>query len=485
MDADIPQWIDEVQVTAVAGGSIVNPSSTSAGATNTPGINTSTGFPVDNNNADNDSSDGNATFTFNQTNITQVTIVYSNTTTGTPGNQWISIHDISFDIAPVITKQFSPSSITSGGVSRVTLNLNNTDTNTVTLTADLVDNLPAGVSVANPANIGGTCPGVTNAVVGSGSITYTSGSMIPPGGCTIGVDVTSATVGSYTNSIAAGALQTNRGINPSAASDNLTVTSGGGGTPACPAGTTLVNLGTARNANVSATGTSAGILREAEAYGPIEALGTNLQNTQTAARLRGSEPTLVLDLTDTIPENAIIIFSIARNNNNGNFDINSSTDNVSFGSEITFNAGPNDRSQQISYTVPSGGARYVRFDRNGGSLWVDGVQYSQICQAPPSADLTITKDDSSLTYTPGTTGTYTVMVVNNGPDDVSGATINDNLPNGVIMTAAWSCTPSSASSSCNTAPNATDPISIEVDIVNSDSIVITIPVQFSANMGDY
>ncbi|MBT8123380.1 MAG: DUF11 domain-containing protein, partial [Gammaproteobacteria bacterium] len=101
------------------------------------------------------------------------------------------------------------------------------------------------------------------------------------------------------------------------------------------------------------------------------------------------------------------------------------------------------------------------------------------------ADLSITKDDGNLTYTPGGTGAYTIIVTNNGPADVSGATIGDDLPNGVTMTSAWTCTPSSASSSCNTAPSTSDPISIDVDIINGDTITITVPVQFSANMSDY
>jgi len=101
------------------------------------------------------------------------------------------------------------------------------------------------------------------------------------------------------------------------------------------------------------------------------------------------------------------------------------------------------------------------------------------------ADLSITKDDSSLTYTPGGTGTYTIIVTNNGPADVSGGTIGDDLPNGVTMTSAWTCTPSSGSSSCNTAPSTTNPISIDVDIANGDTITVTVPVQFSADMDDY
>ena len=118
-------------------------------------------------------------------------------------------------------------------------------------------------------------------------------------------------------------------------------------------------------------------------------------------------------------------------------------------------------------------------------MWVDGVEYSEICDVPKVADLTITKDDGGLTYTPGGTAAYTIVVTNNGPDDVVGATIADDLPDGVTMTGPWTCTPSSANSVCNTAPNTTDPITIDVDVVNGDTITVTIPVQFSADMDDF
>ena len=102
-----------------------------------------------------------------------------------------------------------------------------------------------------------------------------------------------------------------------------------------------------------------------------------------------------------------------------------------------------------------------------------------------TADLQITKDDGSLTYTPGTTATYQIQVSNAGPARVSGATISDDLPDGVTMTSAWTCTPSSVNSSCNSLPSTTDPISIDIDVASGDTITIDVPVQFSSDMGDY
>ena len=482
IDAGSPQWIDEVVITATDGSSTFNPSLITTGPANTI-INPSTVRGTAGSSSS--SPNGNASFTFNQTNLTRVTIVYRNVTgTSQPPNhnQWISIHDINFDVAPTVAKQFIPNSIISGGTSTVTITLGNNDTNTATLTADLVDTLPAGVTVANPANIGGTCPGTTNAPIGGSTITYTNGSTIPAGGCTITVDVTSSTVGTVTNSIAAGDLQTNRGSNPAAANDDLTVTAPP--VPTCPPGTTLISQ-TGNADSASGTGPTQ---NPSNATGPMLPVGTTA-NLGNSARVRfNAVSTLTLDLTDTVPTNGIIVISIARDNNGGNVLIEDSPDGSVWSGTQTFNAGPNDSLQRINYTVTSAtGARFLRFTRQGGRVWIDGVEYSQICQAIPVVDLSITKDDSSATYTPGGTGTYVLTITNNGPDAVTGAAIQDNLPSGVTLSASWTCS-ATAGSSCSAASGGSagdSSVSLTADVLNTGVVTVNIPVQFSANPNDY
>ena len=70
--------------------------------------------------------------------------------------------------------------------------------------------------------------------------------------------------------------------------------------------------------------------------------------------------------------------------------------------------------------------------------------------AAPRADLAITKNDSSPTYVPGGTTTYTVVVTNNGPSFVTGATVVDTfspLITGATWTAAFAGTGSSGTAS--------------------------------------
>lgn len=103
------------------------------------------------------------------------------------------------------------------------------------------------------------------------------------------------------------------------------------------------------------------------------------------------------------------------------------------------------------------------------------------------ADLSITKDDGSTTYTPGGTGAYVLTVTNNGPADVTGAAIQDNLPNGVTLSAAWACN-ASAGSSCSAASGGSpgdSSVSLTADILNGGVVTVNVPVQYSANMGDY
>ncbi len=118
---------------------------------------------------------------------------------------------------PSISKSFSPTVILRNGVSGMSISLGNGNAVAATLTADLVDVLPAGVRVAADPNIrvsaGCDVSGV-EALAGSDRVIYRTGGTIPAnGGCAITVDVTADTLGTLVNSIASGDLQTDVGPN--------------------------------------------------------------------------------------------------------------------------------------------------------------------------------------------------------------------------------------------------------------------------------
>ena len=489
IDSGLDQWQDAATASAVrANGTVVTPTSIITGPASTSnGVDTATGSAG----AGNASADGNVTFLFDFNDITTFTFTYRNNAPNTAGthNQWAAMHDLTFNSPAVTDKVFSPNNINANDVSTLTLTLDNPDPTAVaTLTADLVDTMPTGVTIASPANVGGTCPGTVNATAGGSTVTYTSGSQIPANSsCTITVDVTSSTPGTHTNTIPAGSLLTNIGDNSAETSADLTVNSPPGGVT-CPAGTNLVNLAVPRNATtVNPTGNVTGTI--ANGAGPILAIGTNVANPNEP-RLTNTPASVTLGFPDLVPFNGNIILSMAQDNAAGVLDIQDSTDNSAFSAPIAF-TGSNpidDRIEHLNYSVAStGGAQFVRFTLTSGGFRVDGLQYSQICEPAPEADINIEKDDSSLNYAPGGTGTYELTITNNGPSSVAGVTIADNLPNGVTLSGAWSCT-ASAGSSCSSANGGSagdSSVNLTADIINAGVITVTVPVQYSTNMSDF
>lgn len=103
------------------------------------------------------------------------------------------------------------------------------------------------------------------------------------------------------------------------------------------------------------------------------------------------------------------------------------------------------------------------------------------------ADLSITKSDGSGTYTPGGTATYTLQVVNNGPDAVTNATVTDTLPNGTTLRGAWTCSATSGSTCAAASGGAVggNAVNVGVNLVNGGQATISVPVSFSNNPGAY
>ena len=115
---------------------------------------------------------------------------------------------------PTLSKAFVPPTVSPGGVSRLSITLGNANPSAQTLQQALTDNLPAGVTVASPPAVGGTCTtGAVTATAGGSQVVYANGASIPAGGCTIEVNVTAASAGTYTNQFLSGALRTDAGSN--------------------------------------------------------------------------------------------------------------------------------------------------------------------------------------------------------------------------------------------------------------------------------
>lgn len=111
---------------------------------------------------------------------------------------------------PQINIQFNPSAILPGQTSRLVITISNPNAFQL-VDAAWMDDLPAGMTIASPANVSNTCGGTLIAQPG-GTAVALSGGTVPaqvnttPGSCTVGVDVTSTTPGNLTSTIPAGGL---------------------------------------------------------------------------------------------------------------------------------------------------------------------------------------------------------------------------------------------------------------------------------------
>ncbi|RFF31259.1 DUF11 domain-containing protein [Wenzhouxiangella sediminis] len=86
------------------------------------------------------------------------------------------------------------------------------------------------------------------------------------------------------------------------------------------------------------------------------------------------------------------------------------------------------------------------------------------------SDLAVTKTDGAAASTPGTSVTYTIVVTNNGPDDVTAATVQDSFP-AALSACSWTCT-ASAGSTCTAGPVAGN-ISDSVNLLNGGTATYT------------
>ncbi|MCD1117786.1 DUF6923 family protein [Chryseobacterium turcicum] len=103
-----------------------------------------------------------------------------------------------------------------------------------------------------------------------------------------------------------------------------------------------------------------------------------------------------------------------------------------------------------------------------------------------NADLAITKTDGSLTYTPGNTVQYTIVVTNNGPFGVLNASVTDPLPAGILSANVSYTAVASAGSTTNVVGTQTGAINDVVGLPNGGTVTYTVninvPSSFTGNL---
>jgi serine protease len=158
---------------------------------------------------------------------------------------------------PTVSEAFAPASVGQNGNSTLTITLGNSNAYALT-SVGLNATLPGNLTVKSSPTAASSCGGTMSAPMSSVTL---SGATIPANGsCTLTLTVSSATVGTYANSIAASAVtSTPAGGNTAPASATLTVTAssgGGGGALQWPdllalAGALLMARGRSRSVSVA------------------------------------------------------------------------------------------------------------------------------------------------------------------------------------------------------------------------------------------
>ncbi|WP_162527556.1 beta strand repeat-containing protein [Casimicrobium huifangae] len=356
--------------------------------------------------------------------------------------------------APTVAKAFAPASIAVGGTSVLTITLTNNNATAATLSAALVDTLPAGVTLAN-ATFGGTCTGTKSGVAGGATVTYASGATIPggaPGSCTITANVTSSTVGTVTNTIAAGALQTSNGNNAAAATANLTVTANAPSVAKAFAPATIVSGGTSvltitlSNNNAVAATLSAALVDTLPS-------GVTLANATFGGTCAGAKSgvaggtTVTYASGSTIPSGAPGTCTITAN-------VTSSTPGT------------------VTNTIAAG-ALQTSVGNNAAAATANLTVNS-----PPA--LTVTKSATPAVLVVGATGqVYTITInVANGPTTAA-INVSDVLPAGVTTNGAITATGGTLSGCPGS--GATSLAACTVASGTNGPVVITVPVAVAAN----
>ncbi|HMH52433.1 MAG TPA: hypothetical protein VK548_19495 [Candidatus Acidoferrum sp.] len=124
-------------------------------------------------------------------------------TEGGPGNSTSAI--LTVVVPATITKAFGAASVEVNGTTTLTFTLVNLNPTTVLTGVGFTDTLPAGLTVANPNGLTGTCSGGTiTATPGSTSVSLAGATLAPPGAsCSFTVNVTATSPGPKNNTTSA------------------------------------------------------------------------------------------------------------------------------------------------------------------------------------------------------------------------------------------------------------------------------------------
>jgi len=376
------------------------------------------------------------------------------------GNNTVTITGtVNVQRALTVTKAFAPATIEAGTVSRLTVTMVPTVNLTGVGFTDLLTTMGAGFAVAPTPNAVATgCgAGTVTATAGAASFVLSGGVLTAGTNCTVAVNVaTPATAGTFTNTIPLTNIVTDQGVTETAVTANLVLISSSVTVNKSFIPTTVaIGNTTAGNPNFSTLSIQ---IRNNNA-GAINLTGVGLTDNLIALQpglVVANPPTASFTgtgcagATITAPVGATqIVLSGATVNAAAICTLSVRVVGTISGNLIN-SVAPQSISSAQGVTNPLQGT---------ATLAVTG-----------SANLSITKTDGVTSAIPGSTTTYTIVVQNAGPNDVTGLGVNDAPPAGMTFT-SWTCA-STAGSICPA--SGSGPIATTVTVLNGGSVTFTV-----------
>ena len=371
--------------------------------------------------------------------------------------------DLTVLVLPTISKSFGVTNLASGGSTNLTLTIGNTNASAITLTSDLIDTFPSGMTIKTaglqPAS---TCSASdVTATAGAGSLTLKSGASIPASGCTVIVEVTSSTAGAAANTIAAGALKTSAGNNATQTSATLNVY-----TPP------TVTKAFGASSIQSADSTTLTLTLTNPVTNPGTLTGLRLDDTFPSGMTLLSVVSIssILPAGDSARRSAPACGTITKLNGNAS----AAGDNaVSFRvSSLLVGASCQ---AVLSVTSSTAGQALNTTDNPtaSGPVNLTGTAAQASLTVNAYSQLTISKTDSLTSVKPEDVVTYAVVIANQGPNAADGAVFTDPAVAGLNVTAV-SCSAPSGGAACPASADTT------VALLQGAGIVIpTLPVEGS------
>jgi uncharacterized repeat protein (TIGR01451 family) len=304
---------------------------------------------------------------------------------------------------PQVSKTFTPSVINAGGTSLLVITFTNTHKLvSATFSTAFVDVYPAGLLNAAAPIPATTCSGpLPTAAAGGTQISVAAGTLIPPNAsCSISAVVTSITTPQAANTIPAGSLTTSVGANPTLITATLTVNP--------VADLAITKTASISNPNAGSTFTYTIVI------------GNNGPSAVTGATWTDTLPVGLGTITNIVTS-AGITASAAGSTISGTSTLaNGQVATVTF--QVTVAPGASGNLANGANVTPPVGTTDPVPANNSSTVTVT---------VTPVADLAITKTASTTTPNAGGTFTYTIVIGNNGPSAVTGATWTDTLPVGL------------------------------------------------------